>query len=81
MGVLHHIETGFQLIVQYGVLLLECFGVAILLVTALKSMAGYIRRSPHVRLDLAQGIQGNRRKSKPVLPEEASSWVCSTIGF
>ena len=30
MAFLHHIESVFQLIVQYGVLLLECFGVAIL---------------------------------------------------
>ena len=56
MAFLHHIESVFQLIVQYGVLLLECFGVAILLVTAVKSMIGCVRRNPHVRLDLAQGI-------------------------
>lgn len=56
MELLHHIESGFQLIVQYGVLLLECFGVTILLVTAVKSMIGCVRRNPHVRLDLAQGI-------------------------
>ena len=56
MEFLLQFESGFQLIVQYGVLLLECFGVTILLVTAVKSMAGCIRRNPHVRLDLAQGI-------------------------
>lgn len=56
MEFLHHIESGFQMIVQYGVLLLECFGVTILLVTAVKSMIGCVRRNPHVRLDLAQGI-------------------------
>lgn len=56
MALLHHIESAFQLIVQYGVLLLECFGVTILLVTAVKSMIGCVRRNPHVRLDLAQGI-------------------------
>ena len=56
MALLHQIENIFQLIVQYGVLLLECFGVTILLVTAVKSMIGCVRHNPHVRLDLAQGI-------------------------
>lgn len=56
MEALHHIESVFQLIVQYGVLLLECAGVGVLLVTAVKSMIGCIRRTPHIRLYLAQGI-------------------------
>ena len=56
MALLHQIENIFQLIVQYGVLLLECFGVTILLVTAVKSMIGCVRHNPQVRLDLAQGI-------------------------
>nr|WP_326165144.1 DUF1622 domain-containing protein [uncultured Oscillibacter sp.] len=56
MALLHHIESVFQLVVQYGVLLLECAGVTILLVTAVKSMIGCVQHSSHVRLDLAQGI-------------------------
>ncbi len=38
MTLLQQIEAVFQLVVQYGVLLLECAGVAVLLVTAVKSM-------------------------------------------
>ena len=56
MGTLHHIESAFQLVVQYGVLLLECAGVGVLLVTAIKSIIGCVKRTPHVRLYLAQGI-------------------------
>ena len=56
MEALHHIESVFQLIVQYGVLLLECAGVGVLLVTAVKSIIGCIKRTPNVRLYLAQGI-------------------------
>lgn len=56
MTLLHQIESIFQMIVQYGVLLLECAGVTILLVTAVKAMLGCVRRNPHIRLDLAQGI-------------------------
>ena len=56
MALLHQIEAIFQLIVQYGVLLLECAGVAVLLITAVKSIIGYAKRKPHIRLSLAQGI-------------------------
>ncbi len=56
MALLQQIEDVFQLVVQYGVLLLECAGVAVLLVTAVKSMIGCVRHTPHIRLYLAQGI-------------------------
>lgn len=56
MELLHHMEDIFQLIVQYGILLLEFAGVAVLMVTAVKSMISYIQRKPNVRLYLAQGI-------------------------
>ena len=56
MALLHQIEAIFQLIVQYGVLLLESAGVAVLLITAVKSIIGYAKRKPHIRLSLAQGI-------------------------
>lgn len=56
METLHHIEGIFQLVVQYGVLLLECAGVGVLLVTAVKSIIGCVKRAPRVRLYLAQGI-------------------------
>nr|WP_325232413.1 DUF1622 domain-containing protein [uncultured Oscillibacter sp.] len=56
MTLLQQIEEVFQLVVQYGVLLLECAGVAVLLVTAVKSMIGCIKHKPHIRLYLAQGI-------------------------
>ena len=50
MAALHQIEEVFQLVVQYGVLLLECAGVAVLLATAVKSMIGCVKRTPHIRL-------------------------------
>lgn len=56
METLHGIEEVFKLVVQYGVLLMECVGVVILLVTTAKSIWGCIKRDPHVRLTLAQGI-------------------------
>ena len=56
MTLLQRIEAVFQLVVQYGVLLLECAGVAVLLVTAVKSIIGCVKHKPHIRLYLAQGI-------------------------
>lgn len=56
MGLLGQIETIFKLVVQYGILLMECVGVVILLVTTAKSIWGCLHRDPHVRLTLAQGI-------------------------
>ena len=50
------IEAVFQVVVQYGVLLMECIGVVVLLFTALKSIWGCIRRDKQVRLTLAKGI-------------------------
>lgn len=56
MAVLNHIEAVFKLIVQYGILMMECVGVTILLFTAVKSIWGILIRDPHVRLTLAKGI-------------------------
>ena len=56
MSLMILLEDGFQFIVQFGVLFLECVGVAVLLVYAVKSIIGCLKRDPHVRLTLAQGI-------------------------
>ncbi len=56
MEILGHIEAVFQLTVQYGILLMECVGVIILLTTAIKSIWGILARDTHVRLILAKGI-------------------------
>ncbi|MCI8810747.1 MAG: DUF1622 domain-containing protein [Oscillibacter sp.] len=56
MTLLHHLEEIFQLVVQYGILLLECAGVVVLLTTAVKSIIDWLKKSPHVRLNLAEGI-------------------------
>ena len=56
MKFLNQIEGVFQLTVQYGILLMECVGVIILLTTAVKSIWGILSRDSHVRLTLAKGI-------------------------
>ncbi|MCI8422419.1 MAG: DUF1622 domain-containing protein [Lawsonibacter sp.] len=56
MELYHILEHAFTVIVQCGVLFLECIGVTVLLVAAVKSVIGCFRKSSHVRLNLAQGI-------------------------
>ena len=56
MELLNYIEDVFQIIVQCGVLLLECTGVTTLLFTTIKTIWCCIRRDPKVRLTLAKGI-------------------------
>ena len=56
MELYNSIEEVFSVFVNYGILVLEFIGVMVLLVTALKSVKGIIKREEHVRLDLAQGI-------------------------
>lgn len=56
MEALNQIEGVFQLVVQYGILMMECVGVTILLFTAVKSIWLIFVRDPHVRLTLAKGI-------------------------
>ncbi|MBQ6738483.1 MAG: DUF1622 domain-containing protein [Synergistaceae bacterium] len=56
MILLENIEFYFKIVVQYGILLMECVGVAILLFTAVKSIWGCLKRDKKVRLTLAKGI-------------------------
>ena len=56
MEFLTQVEDVFQLTVQYGILLMECVGVIILLTTAVKSIWGILKRDASVRLTLAKGI-------------------------
>lgn len=49
-------QDAFHLVVQGAILLMECIGVIIMVVTAIKSVCGVLRHDPHVRIDLAEGI-------------------------
>lgn len=50
------VESIFKIIVQFGILLMEGVGVTVLVITAVKCVAGCFKHSEHVRLELAQGI-------------------------
>lgn len=53
---LNHIEQFITFITEIATLLLELFGVIVLVYTAVKSFIQWIRHDSTLRLDLAQGI-------------------------
>lgn len=56
MELYNQLEAVFTVFVYYGILVLEFIGVMVLLVTAIKSVKGILKKDEHVRLYLAQGI-------------------------
>ena len=50
------IESGFNWLIQYAILIIEFIGVSVLLYTIFKAVRGMFRRDPEIRLDLAEGI-------------------------
>lgn len=50
------IENGFEWIIQYAILIIECIGVAVLLYTIFRAVVNLIRHDPSVKLSLAEGF-------------------------
>lgn len=55
MKLLHICEVYFEMFVEWSILLVECVGVAVLLMTIMKCFLGYWKKREHVRLELAEG--------------------------
>lgn len=53
---LHHIEMYLRYFVEFSTVILELFGIFILISTALKAFYQWIRHDAKIRLDLAKGI-------------------------
>lgn len=50
------VEKYFNIIMQYSILLVEIIGVGVLLFAIGKALFKLFKRSPHIRLTLAEGI-------------------------
>ncbi len=50
------LETILRYVINYGILLFEYIGVIILIVDGVQGIIGYIKKDPHMRLNLAQGM-------------------------
>ena len=55
-AIVHFLENVVKIAAQIGITLAELAGIAILLITVVKAIIGYFRRTEHLRLDLAEGI-------------------------
>ena len=50
------LESGFEWLISYSILLIEFIGVAVLMFSVIRAVVGLILKKDHVRLDLAEGI-------------------------
>lgn len=55
-AIVKFLEEVVHFAAQIGITLTEMAGIAILLITVVKSIIGYFRKDEHIRLDLAEGI-------------------------
>lgn len=56
MEIFEHISGIFDLVVNYLILIVEFIGIVILIYAVVSAVIGLIRRQPHTRLKLAEGI-------------------------
>jgi uncharacterized membrane protein len=54
--VLHGLEKAVEYVAKTGISLIELAGIMVLMITAVQGIIGYFRKSPHIRLHLAEGI-------------------------
>ena len=54
--VLQIVQKYFELIIEWAVLLCEVIGVVMIVLTAIRGVIAWIRKSPHARLIAAEGI-------------------------
>jgi len=53
---LQSVEQVFEWIVEWAILLCEVIGVAVIVVTAIKGVAAWVKKDAHVKLMIAEGI-------------------------
>lgn len=56
MQVFEKVSGVFDIIVNYLILIVECIGIVILIYAVFSAVIGLIKRQPHTRLKLAEGI-------------------------
>ena len=55
-AVVHFLEEVVHYAAEIGIRVVELVGIVILLVSAAQGIIGYVKKDPHIRLKLAQGI-------------------------
>ena len=54
--VLATVQTYFEYVIQWAILLCEIIGVAVIIVTIIRGVFAWFKRDPHVKLTIAEGI-------------------------
>ena len=55
-AVLEIVQKYFELVIEWAIMLCEIIGVAVIVVTAIRGVVLWIKRDPHVKLEIAEGI-------------------------
>lgn len=50
------LEHNFENLVRFCILLIELAGIAVIVISMVRGFIGFIRKDPHTRISLAQGI-------------------------
>jgi len=50
------IEHGFETLVRFCILLIELAGIAVIVISMVRGLIGFLKRDDHTRIQLAQGI-------------------------
>lgn len=56
MELIHFMETALQYLVEFAIVIFEFIGVGIIIFAGIKGFIGYVRRSPKMKITLAQGL-------------------------
>lgn len=54
--VLATVQTYFEYVIEWAILLCEVIGVAVIVVTAIRGVIAWLKKDPHVKLMIAEGI-------------------------
>ena len=55
-AIVHFLEEVVHYAAEIGIHVVELVGIVILLISAAQGIIGYVKKDPHIRLKLAQGI-------------------------
>lgn len=56
MELIHILETALQYLVEFAIVIFEFIGVGIIIFAGIKGFIGCVRRSPKMKITLAQGL-------------------------
>ena len=56
MELIKILETALQYLVEFAIVIFEFIGVGIIIYSGVKGFIGYLRRSPKMKITLAQGL-------------------------